>query len=94
MIFTNDEWEKFINGERIRDRAIGVNSRYKKAPEFCERWYNQNGGKTTIVNRCKNKPFYRTEQNGVFVCKECARAIDKIPKNIFTFVKIKDYIEL
>ena len=87
-IFDNFQWNEFINGIRVQNISIGNNSIYRIIPEQCERWFNQDEGKTKIVKRCPNKVFYRSNLGGFF-CKSCARAISKINDNT-EFTRLKN----
>jgi hypothetical protein len=76
-IFDNFEWKQFINGVKIQNIQISQSSKYRIKSEQCERWYNiKNNGKS-IVNRCPNKSFYKSNTGGYF-CKQCAKEINKI----------------
>jgi hypothetical protein len=87
-IFDNFEWRQFIHGVQIQGLVIGYSSKYRIKPKYCERWYNQDKGKTAICKPCKNPTFYRSTTGGFF-CKSCARAISQINDKI-DFVKIKE----
>jgi hypothetical protein len=86
-IFDNFEWKEFIHGIRVQNLLIGNSSKYRVKSKICERWYNQDIGSSTIVRRCTNKSFYRSNTGGYF-CKSCARAVAKINDQV-TFDKIK-----
>ena len=86
-IFDNFEWNEFIHGVRVQDILIGHSSKYRAKSELCERWYNQDGGKTSICHPCKNKSFYRSNTGGYF-CKSCAREVNRLNQNV-TFIKIE-----
>jgi len=93
MVFTNKAWDHYIHGKTIHGRRIDYNSKYRIPPEYCERWYNQDKGKTTIVRPCKNKAKVRSNQTGLFFCFKCANAILKINKRFeygqeVTFTKL------
>lgn len=76
-IFTNNEWKSFIHGVQVQGIKINQSSKYRIKSKYCERWYNQDNGKTTIAKPCPNLSFYRSSTGGYF-CKSCARAISKI----------------
>lgn len=85
-IFDNFEWREFIHGVEVQGIRIGYSSKYRIKPKTCERWYNQDNGKTSIAKPCSNIPFYRSNTGGYF-CKLCARAVSKINDRV-TFNKI------
>jgi hypothetical protein len=87
-IFANDEWLDFINSKFIHGKMIHVTDKLRKIPEYCDRWYNQDNGHTSIAKPCKNKPFYRSDQNNIYFCKYCAREVSRI-NPLATFTKIK-----
>lgn len=87
-IFNNFEWKEYINGITVQGIHISITNPYRVKSKICERWYNQDNNKTNIVKRCENKVFYKTNSN-IFICKQCARAINKINPNI-EFTKIND----
>jgi hypothetical protein len=86
-IFTNMEWKEFCSGITIQELTIGHSDKHRIKPELCERWYNQDGGKTSICYPCKNKSFYRSNTGGYF-CKNCAREVNRLNQNV-TFTKIE-----
>jgi hypothetical protein len=86
--FTNNEWKDYTNNKTVQNNIrIAQSSKYRLPTEKCERWYNQDGGKTKIVHPCKNNTFYRSNTGGFF-CKFCAREISKFDDNC-TFTRIK-----
>jgi hypothetical protein len=86
-IFDDFEWRQLIHGTTIQDFTISQSSKYRVKPDICERWYNQDGGKTNICKPCKNKPFYRSS-TGPYFCKSCAREVNKINDKV-VFTKIE-----
>ena len=80
-VFTNKEWLKYISGDFVQGIQINVTNKYRKIPEYCDRWYNQDNNSTTIAKSCPNKPFYKSNTN-LYFCKSCARAVDKINNRV------------
>jgi hypothetical protein len=89
-IFSNEEWKSFKSGERVQETIISINSPYRSIPKTCERWYNQPGDKLHVVHCCPNPPFYRSDVNGIFFCKSCARIVAKINPPLSSFSRIKE----
>jgi hypothetical protein len=75
--FDNFEWRQFTHGVQIQGLNIGHSSKYRVKSKYCERYYNQDNGSTSIARPCKNLSFYRSSTGGYF-CKSCARAISKM----------------
>lgn len=85
-IFTSKEWSEYIEGKKVNDMLISRFDIHRKVLQ-CE-VYTSNNGKGP-VSKCTNKPIYRTDLTGLFVCKDCARNIRKRMENE-TFTKISE----
>jgi hypothetical protein len=87
-IFTNEEWLNFINNKFVHGKMIHTTNKYRKIPDHCDRWYNQDNGHTTIAKPCPNKPYYKSNTN-VYFCKYCAKEVNRINSTV-TFTKIEE----
>jgi hypothetical protein len=84
--FTNAEWSDYINGKEVQNIKIAHSDKHRLPTKICERWYNQDGGKTNICKPCKNPPYYRSSTGGFF-CKSCAQAVSLVNHSV-SFDKI------